>query len=75
MPIASAGLGDRWLRGDPLDGVAFGPQAAVQVIAGPHQGRRGVVRLLLGIAPQPVYVVTLETGARCKIAQDALQPA
>jgi len=70
-----AGLGDRWLRNEPIDGVAFGPHARVRVVGGVHEGRPGTVRLLLRVSPAPVYVVALDGGVITRLPQDALQAA
>jgi hypothetical protein len=74
MTTPLAGLGDRWLRNEPIDGVAFGPQAHVRVRGGVHDGLTGTVRLLLRVSPPPVYVVALEGGITVKLPQDALHP-
>jgi hypothetical protein len=69
-----AGLGDRWLGHEPIDSVAFGPHARVRVRGGVHDGRSGMVRLLLRVSPTPVYLVALDGGVTAKLPQDALLP-
>ncbi|MHB1225437.1 MAG: hypothetical protein ACYC2G_15515 [Gemmatimonadaceae bacterium] len=58
----TTGLGDRWLAGESIDGVTFGPADAVVVRAGRGAGSLGRVRLLLGPPPDPRYLVELDDG-------------
>src|SRR5690606_33005515 len=51
------GAGDRWLAGEPVDGVRFGHHEAVVVTAGPWAGRVGRVALLLTLGDDPLYLV------------------
>ena len=53
------GLGDRWLAGEEVPGVAFAHNESVEILAGPHAGESGAIVLLLGIAPEPTYLVEL----------------
>ena len=68
------GLGDRWLAGEPVDGVAFEQHAPVDIIAGPLAGATGTVALLLGISADPSYLITLADGAGdARVRQSALR--
>lgn len=68
------GVGDRWLAGEPVDGVAFPHLAPVQVAAGARAGARGHIALLLALRPEPVYLVTLDGGAGdVRVAQSGLR--
>ena len=70
------GVGDRWMAGEPVEGVAFAPGAAVDVVAGAHAGASGRVLLLVVLRPEPRYVVHLAaTGIDVRLAQSALAPA
>ena len=75
-PAPTPGLGDRWLRGEPLPGVAFAQHARVTITGGSRDGQTGAVLLLLAVAPEPLYLVALDHGAGdLKVRQSALRPA
>jgi hypothetical protein len=59
----AAGLGDRWLAGEPLEGVRFALHDAVEILEGRCRGARGTVVLLLATRPEPLYLVTVGSGA------------
>ena len=61
--MAAAGLGDRWLAGESVEGVRFALNEAVEVIEGRFRGARGTVVLLMAVAPEPFYLVHLSPGA------------
>lgn len=68
------GLGDRWLAGEPIDGVNFGPGDAVLVRTGRATGGIGRVRLLLGPPPDPRYLVEPgDGGAAVRVRQSELE--
>lgn len=69
------GLGDRWMAGERLPGIAFAQHARVVVREGPRTGATGTVLLLVAVTPEPRYAVQLDgAGAPVvKIAQGALQ--
>lgn len=73
--MSAPGLGDRWMSGERLDGVAFALHDRVRVTAGTHAGRTGVVALLLVAAPEPAYLVTLDDGGDTRVRQSALAAA
>jgi hypothetical protein len=56
------GLGDRWLAGDAVPGVAFAHNETVEILAGSRAQQRGTIALLLGVEPEPVYLVALSDG-------------
>ena len=56
------GLGDRWLAGDAVPGVAFAHNQGVEVLTGARAQARGTIALLLRIEPEPVYLVALSDG-------------
>ena len=68
------GLGDRWLAGEPVNGVTFLQHARVSVTAGARLGARGTVMLLLGLEPEPAYLVALDSGSDVKVRQSSLRP-
>ncbi len=67
------GLGDRWLAGEPIAGVAFAHHEAVVVRAGPHVGRAARVLLLASGPPDPHFLVQVEGERRpVRVRQSAL---
>ena len=74
--MTRAGLGDRWLAGESLAGVAFALNDAVQITAGRFRGAAGTVILLMSVAPEPTYLVALTSGAGdTRIRQSELRAA
>ena len=71
------GLGDRWMAGEALPGIAFAQHARVVLREGPRAGAMGTVLLLIAVSPEPRYAVRLdgEGAAVVKAAQGALAPA
>lgn len=63
MDEAHRRAGDRWLAGEPVEGVAFAHHDTVEIVAGPHLGRFGAVVLLIGMQPEPLYLVEFAEGA------------
>ena len=56
------GLGDRWLAGDAVPGVVFAHNQSVEILTGPRAQERGTIALLLGVEPEPIYLVALGDG-------------
>jgi hypothetical protein len=76
MVARTPGLGDRWLAGERLEGVAFGVHDRVTVTEGVRAGSAGGILLLLAVAPEPVYLVALDAGAGdVRVRQSALRAA
>lgn len=70
------GVGDRWIGGEHIEGVAFALHDVVDIVAGEHAGRRGAIVLLTRLRPEPVYLVRLATaGGDARVPQSALRPA
>ena len=67
------GLGDRWLAGDPIEGIRFAHHATVEISGGSLDGRRGTIVLLLAATPEPVYLVAVAEGGDVRIRQSALR--
>lgn len=66
----------RWLRGGDLEGVHFGPGQRVIVLVGDHAGRGGRIVSLQALAPEPLYVVAIDSGIDdVAVMQSGLQPA
>jgi hypothetical protein len=55
-------LGDRWLAGEAVPGVDFARNDSVRIVAGAHTGESGSITLLIGIRPEPTYLVELGSG-------------
>jgi len=74
--LEARGLGDRWLAGDAIPGVTFARNAAVSITDGPYSGESGSISLLVGIRPQPTYLVELGSGrGNIRVRQSELSPA
>ena len=73
MSAPRRGAGDRWLAGEPVDGVRFAHHDAVVVTGGRWAGRVGRVALLLTLGDDPLYLVQLAgEGAGARVRQSAL---
>jgi hypothetical protein len=66
------GAGDRWLAGESLPGVHFGPAARVAFVRGPRAGREATVLLLVAVTPEPLYHVRADEGRELQVRQSAL---
>ena len=74
--VETRGLGDRWLAGDAIEGVLFARNDTVRISDGPNSGQSGTIVLLMGIRPQPTYIVELDSGRGTVRARQAeLRPA
>lgn len=69
------GAGDRWLAGEPLDGVRFALHDPVEIVGGPLDGLRGTIALLMALTPEPSYLVALRDRADVRVRQSALRRA
>ena len=68
------GQGDRWLAGEPIQGVLFEHHAAVDIIGGAHAGQSGSVVFLMNLDADPLYLVALSSGAGdVRVRQSSLQ--
>jgi hypothetical protein len=63
---------DAWMAGQLPDGVELGLGQSVEVLAGVHRGRSGSVIALLGLEPEPRYLVDLGSGKECEEFQRML---
>ena len=70
------GLGDRWLAGDAVPGVAFAHNQAVEILTGSRARERGTIALLLAVEPEPLYLVALGDGrGDVRVRQSGLRAA
>lgn len=68
------GIGDRWLHGERIEGVAYAHLQPVAIASGDHAGALGSVALLVRVRPDPVYLVQLASGGRpVRVPQAALR--
>jgi hypothetical protein len=68
------GQGDRWLAGEPVEGVELEQYAPVRISSGQYAGQTGSVALLLNLEEDPLYLVTLAFGVGdVRVRQSALQ--
>ena len=66
---------EQWLRGGHLQGVHHGPGTRVRLLDGDDAGAVGTVTSLRALAPEPLYVVALDSGVGDVAAfQSALHP-
>ena len=70
---SSRGIGDRWLAGETVAGVEFALHDPVEVAGGPFDGERGAITLLMGLTPEPTYLVTLASGRDVRLRQSVLR--
>lgn len=75
MTSNNHGVGDRWLAGERIAGVAFALHDAVEIVAGPFDGERATIALLMGLAPEPSYLVTLPSRRDVRLRQSELRSA
>ena len=73
--MSSRGIGDRWLKGELPAGVGFAMNDRVEIRGGPYAGEAGTVVLLLGLSPEPQYLVALGGGQDVRVGQSALAAA
>ena len=67
------GAGDRWLAGQQVAGVSFCHHDAVEIVGGAHDGVRGTIVLLIGLVPEPSYLITLGTRTDVRVKQSLLR--
>jgi hypothetical protein len=73
-PKQIRGLGDRWLAGETVPGVAFAQHEPVDILVGARATERGAVVVLLGVDPEPVYLVELGSGrGEVRVRQSGLR--
>jgi hypothetical protein len=73
--MMTRGAGDRWLAGEAVPGVTFALHDAVEVVAGPCDGQRGAIVLLMSLSPEPTYLVSFGAGRDARVRQSALRAA
>ena len=66
---------DAWMVGSLPDAVEFRPNDAVAVVAGPRRGAKGVVIALVGLEPEPRYLVATGSGEDIEESQRTLRGA
>jgi hypothetical protein len=67
------GVGDRWLAGESVEGVQFALHDAVEIVGGQLDGERGTIALLMGLSPEPSYLVALPERRDVRVRQSALR--
>jgi hypothetical protein len=66
---------DEWMAGRLPDGVEFGLGHAIEVLSGLPRGQTGAVIALLGLEPEPRYLVELGSGKESEELQRMLKGA
>ncbi len=67
------GVGDRWLAGESIPGVHFALHDAIEIVGGQFDGERGIIVLLMGLTPEPSYLVSLGARGDARMRQSALR--
>ena len=68
------GQGDRWLDGEPIDGVSLELNARVRIVDGRDTGKTGSVAFLMNLDRDPLYLVELSAGTGdVRVRQSALE--
>ena len=68
-----SGVDNGWMAGHQPDGVLFGLGDTVEVLAGLRRGQTGAVIALLGLEPEPRYLVELGSGQESEEFQRMLK--
>lgn len=68
-------LVERWMAGELPAGARFGLNAAVEIRFRPPHGAQGAVISLVGLEPEPRYLVELASGDEIEVRQFNLQDA
>jgi hypothetical protein len=66
---------ERWFANDLPEGVAFEINHSVEIVSGPFRGKGGAVISLLGLEPEPRYLVELGSGQDVEAWQRVLKSA
>jgi hypothetical protein len=70
-----ADVANQWMAGEILPGVTFSLNQPVHVEAGSGSRKSGSVISLLGVEPEPKYLVELGSGAHIEVFQQLLRAA
>jgi hypothetical protein len=65
-------IAQTFLNREPIEGVLFFHNDLVSVIAGSNAGTKGSLVTILTLAPEPQYLVELETGFDVPVFQSQL---
>jgi hypothetical protein len=68
-------IDELWFSFQPIPGAAYRLNDSVGVTSGEFKGESGAVVSLLALAPEPVYLVELSSGADIKISESELERA
>src|SRR2546426_6208286 len=66
---------ESWMAGDLPAGVNFGQNAPVKIRFGPRQGAKGTVISLVGLEPEPRFLIELASGEDGEELQCVLERA
>ena len=72
MPTSKMDLGQAFLDRTPMPGVHFRHNNLVRIAAGEHAGKSGSLVTVLTLAPEPSFVVELESGYDVRVLQSQL---
>ena len=68
-------IDELWFNSEPVPGAAYQLNDGVLITSGTYEGERGAVVSLLALAPHPVYLVELWSGADAEVAESDLRRA
>jgi hypothetical protein len=68
-------VSESWMANDLPDGVAFEINHSVEIVSGTFRGKGGAVISLLGLEPEPRYLVELGSGQDVEAWQRMLKSA
>jgi hypothetical protein len=68
-------LGQSFLDGTAIPGVAYSHNDFVRIVAGPHAGSAGSLVTVLAIAPEPRFVLELDSGFDIEVLQSEIELA
>lgn len=71
----SANFGQKFLNREPIQGVRFEHNEYVRIAAGPNAGNFGSLVTVLEIAPEPKFVLELESGFDIEVLQSEIEHA
>lgn len=67
-----AEIGQRFLNGDPIDGVRYRHNDFVFITSGANSGGSGSLVTITSFDPEPKYLVELESGIDVEVLQSCL---
>ena len=70
--MTKSDIGQAFLNGDAIDGVSFSHNDYVKILSGIHEGDFGSLVTVVSLAPEPRYIVELESGRDGEVLQSEI---